>query len=289
LLMAHGFNDWNVMPEHSYRIYEAARKMGLPSQIYYHQAGHGGPPPMRMMNRWFTRYLHGVENGVENDPKSWIVREGDDRTQPVPYLDYPHPAASDVLLFPSAGAPGWGSLSTIPAKGHQVESITDNVNFTGGELAQKQKSDHRLIYLTPVLKDTLHLSGLPRLTITASSDKPAVNLSVWLVALPWKKGSDVPIYQNIINRGWADLQNHQSLTRSEPLTPGRFYEMTFELQPDDQIIPAGLQIGLMIFSSDREFTLWPQPGTKLTVDLESTSLTLPIVGGQAAWKNATGR
>src|SRR5690606_1329348 len=49
MLMSHGFNDWNVMPEHSYRIYDKAREMGLPSQIFYHQGGHGGPPPMRMM------------------------------------------------------------------------------------------------------------------------------------------------------------------------------------------------------------------------------------------------
>ena len=45
------------------------------------------------MNRWFTRYLLGVENGVESDPKSWIVREGDDRSDPTPYPDYPHPDA----------------------------------------------------------------------------------------------------------------------------------------------------------------------------------------------------
>ena len=56
--------------------------------------------------------------------------------------------------------------------------------------------------------------------------------------------------------------------------------MTFDLEPDDQIIPAGKQIGLMIFSSDREFTLWPEPGTRLTIDLNGTSLTLPVVGGK---------
>lgn len=39
LLMSHGFNDWNVQPEHSYRIYNKAREMGLPVQIYYHQGG----------------------------------------------------------------------------------------------------------------------------------------------------------------------------------------------------------------------------------------------------------
>ena len=69
LLMSHGFNDWNVMPEHSYRIYKAAKNKGIPSQIFYHQNGHGGPPPMKMMNRWFTRFLH----GIENEPVSQLI------------------------------------------------------------------------------------------------------------------------------------------------------------------------------------------------------------------------
>jgi X-Pro dipeptidyl-peptidase len=68
--------------------------------------------------------------------------------------------------------------------------------------------------------------------------------------------------------------------------PGDFYELTFDLQPDDQILPAGQRLGLMIFSSDREFTLWPKPGTELTVDLAATSLELPVVGGEAAFEGA---
>jgi X-Pro dipeptidyl-peptidase len=88
------------------------------------------------------------------------------------------------------------------------------------------------------------------------------------------------ITDNIITRGWADLQNHRSLTKSEPLVPGKFYEMSFELEPDDQIIPAGKQIGLMIFSSDKEFMLHPMPGTELTIDLDGTEVTIPVVGGK---------
>jgi len=38
----------------------------------------------------------------------------------------------------------------------------------------------------------------------------------------------------------------------------------------------------MIFSSDKDFTLWPPPGTELTVDLDATSITLPVVGGAEA-------
>jgi X-Pro dipeptidyl-peptidase len=42
----------------------------------------------------------------------------------------------------------------------------------------------------------------------------------------------------------------------------------------------------MIFSSDRDFTLWPQPGTELTVDLGQTTITLPVVGGKKALQQA---
>ncbi len=63
--------------------------------------------------------------------------------------------------------------------------------------------------------------------------------------------------------------------------------MSFYLQPDDQIIKKGQQIGLMIFSSDNKFTLLPKPGTTLTVDLDGTTLELPIVGGENYFKTAT--
>src|SRR5690606_7178010 len=130
------------------------------------------------------------------------------------------------------------------------------------------------------LSEDVHISGIPKIKIKLASSKPAANLSVWLVSLPWTERRNTKITDNIITRGWADPQNHKSLTESEPLVPNKFYEMEFGLMPDDQIIPKGKQIGLMIFSSDKEFTLWPEPGTELTVDLDGTQLTLPVVGGE---------
>ncbi len=285
VLMSHGFNDWNVMPEHSNRISQALKEKGVPVQIYYHQNGHGGPPPVEMMNRWFTRYLFGIENGVENDPKAWIVREDD--SKPTPYKDYPNPEASEIILYPGAGAPASGSLSIDKKKNQGTETLIDNVSFDGISLAKAEWTNHRLLYLSPVLKKDIHISGTAIITVRAASSKPAVNLSVWLVSLPWNDRRDAKITDNIITRGWADLQNRKSLSESEPLVPGRFYEMTFEMQPDDQIIKEGQQIALMIFSSDREFTLWPEPGTELTIDLDGTLLTLPVVGGKPEYIKAT--
>jgi len=312
VLMAHAFNDWNVVPEHSVRITEAL-KGRVPLQMYFHQGGHGGAPPLEMMNRWFTRYLYGIENGVERDPKAWIVREGDPPAAgdaegrgrgrgrapvppPVPYADYPNPDASVVTLRLHAGGATRGGLALEAADTAGVETLTDNVEFDGAALATAQSSPHRLLYATPELTGPVHISGTPRITIRLASSKPAANLSVWLVVLPWTEGRIGP--HNLITRGWADPQNHASLTGGgnyasrqpgEPLVPGEFITLTFDLQPDDQIVPAGRRIGLMIFASDRDFTLWPQPGTMLTVDLGTTRITLPVVGGATALGGSFGR
>tara|TARA_B100000787_G_scaffold170052_1_gene163666 strand:+ start:19640 stop:21457 length:1818 start_codon:yes stop_codon:yes gene_type:complete len=286
LLMSHGFNDWNVMPEHSYRISKKAKEMGIPTQIYYHQNGHGGPPPMKMMNRWFTRYLHGVENGVENDAKAWIVRENDNRNNPTPYIEYPNPDASSVTLYLHPGAPEKGSLHIQKSNTKTQETLVDNYSFIGASLAASEISENRLLYLTPILKEDVHLSGVSKIRIKVASSKKAANLSIWLISLPWETNRTAKITDNIITRGWADIQNYKSLTDSRPLIPNKFYSMTFDLQPDDQVIKKGQQIGLMIFSSDQEFTLHPEPGTKLTVDLNETEILLPIIGGEKAFKNA---
>ena len=286
LLMAHGFNDWNVMPEHSYRISKRAKEMGIPTQIYYHQNGHGGPPPIKMMNRWFTKYLHGIKNGVENDPKAWIVRENDKQQNPTPYEAYPNPKAKEVLFYLKSNNANYGKLTLSESNHKEQETFSDNANISATSLAQSTSSNHRLLYLSDILKEDIHISGLPYISIKAASSKAAVNFSVYLVSLPWNKNKGAKITENIITKGWADLQNHASLTKSSPLVPGKFYSMKFDLQPDDQIIKKGQQIGLMLFSSDSEHTILPKPGTELTIDLNETSISIPIVGGKNAFKKA---
>lgn len=285
-LMAHAFNDWNVMPEHSVRVYQALKAQGVPTQIYFHQGGHGGEPPLELMNRWFTRYLYGVENGVEETPRSWIVREGAPRLEPTPYPEYPHPAAAPVRLVATGGGAGVGGMAPAAAGSRGTEALVDDVARSGRELAMAAQSPNRLLYATAPLREPLHLSGTARVRLVVSADRPAANLSVWLVTLPWsdERGGTA----SIVTRGWADPQNHRSLTEGEPLAPGRFYELQFDLQPDDQVIPAGARLAWMVFSSDRDFTLWPAPGTQLTVDLDGSWLELPVVGGAAALEAAIG-
>jgi X-Pro dipeptidyl-peptidase len=289
VLMAHAFNDWNVVPEHSVRISEAVRGK-VPLVQYFHQGGHGGDPPFELMNKWFTRFLYGVDNGVERGPKAFIVREtAGRRGAPTPYADYPNPESKSVVLFPTQG----GTLSLTNPLASVKQEITDDVAFGPADLAKATTSKNRLLFSTPELKAPLHLSGTAQISLRLSSSTPAANLTAYLVQLPWVDGT--PITTNIVTRGWADPQNastlkkpgdFHSLLRGTPLKPDQFVDVTFNLQPDDQIIPAGRKLGLMIFSSDREFTLWPKAGTRLTIDLSGTKLNLPVVGGASSFAKA---
>ncbi|MEM9802962.1 MAG: Xaa-Pro dipeptidyl-peptidase [Planctomycetota bacterium] len=287
VFMAHAFNDWNVMPEHSVRIYEALKAQGNPVMCYFHQEGHGGDPPLRLVNRWFTRYLYGVENDVEKDPRAWIVRGQDKKNKPTPYPDYPNPDASPVVLYSSGNGNEVGTLGFERGSGPQT--IHDEPSTMGGTHASSERSKGRLLFASPVLVEPLHLSGHYEVTLRVSSNRPAANLSVWLVSLPWVGGPEMKrkeINQNLISRGWADPQNRGDLESSSPLEPGEFVDLRFALMPDDQIIPVGEQIGLMVFATDPEFTLQPPDGTELTVEIGSCSISLPVVGGEAAFRKA---
>jgi X-Pro dipeptidyl-peptidase len=318
VLLAHGFNDYNVVPEHSVRIYDEMKARGLPVSIYLHQGGHGGNPPADMVNRWFSHYLYGVDNGVEKDPPVWIVQDaaaqapgavapsagaqrgGRGRTAvpPTPFASFPVPGSVPVVFHATPGGTGISALTAAgPTEGS--DKLVDDVAMSGSANASATRSPNRLLYATAALTDTVHISGTARVTLRIASSKPAANLTVWLVMLPYDSGGvGSQSHAGLITRGWADIQNYKSLTAGgnyeskragEPLVPGEFYDLTFDLQPDDEFVPPGKQLAVMIMSSDREFTLWPQAGTELTVDLAHSSFAIPIVGGTAALAKAGAR
>ena len=64
------------------------------------------------------------------------------------------------------------------------------------------------------------------------------------------------------------------------------YELNFDLQPKDSVVAAGRRLGVMIISSDRDYTIRPAPGAQLTMDLDESAITLPIVGGEEALRLA---
>jgi X-Pro dipeptidyl-peptidase len=86
----------------------------------------------------------------------------------------------------------------------------------------------------------------------------------------------------MVTRGWLDPQNRNSLSRSDAVVPGRRYDLRWDLQPDDHVFAAGHRIGLVVVSTDHDYTIRPKPGTKLTLAPHDSSISLPVVGGAGA-------
>jgi len=237
--------------------------------------GHGYPPPYWMMNKWFTHYLHGVDNGIEKMANAWIVSKGENEAHP--YKAFPNPNAKAQRMYLNGDGKNTGVLSKQNGTEAKL-SFTDDASLTALQLISEKYAANRLLFWTNTLESPLHLSGTNRIHVQVASDKPAANLSVYLIAVPENYNpKKIKIEDIIVNRAWADPQNYKSIAKGEALQAGNFYDLEFNFQPDDQIIPAGYQLGLLIFSSDKEFTLQPKKGTQLTINLDPSWIELMVV------------
>jgi X-Pro dipeptidyl-peptidase len=279
-LVAHGNNDWNVMTKHAAVYYEALKQRGVPHQLYWHQGGHGGSPPLVRTNRWFSRYLWGIDNGVENDPKAWVVREGQSSQNPTPYSEWPDPGAARVTLSFSGNGLETGELTLREGKSPS-QTLVDNATISPATLMNASSSPHRLLFKTPTLLTPIRLSGTPTITLTMAFSKPKANLTAHLISYPAGGGNGT-----VISRGWIDPENQTSAALTQPVATGKSYKLTFDFQPKDSVIAAGRRLGLMVISSDRDYTIRPAPGTQLTMNLNESKLRLPIVGGPSVFTNA---
>ena len=203
-------------------------------------------------------------------------------TNPTPYSEWPDPAAAPVTLNLLPGGATRGNL-TMGAGGGSPETLTDDASVTSTTAMNAVTSPVRLVYQSPVLTQDVRISGTPTVSLSAAFSKPKANLSVYLVSLPADGSAGT-----ILTRGWRDPENRNSDYVSDPVAPGTFYRLNVDLMPKDSIVKAGNRLGLMVMSSDHDYTIRPAPGTQVTVDPAATTMTLPVVGGAATFAQDTG-
>lgn len=285
VLVAHGLNDWNVKTKQAAQWYEALRAQGVPHKIWWHQSGHTDPRRLneeawlRDVNRWFTRYVYGVQNGVEHEPRAVIQREDGSWTREA---EWPAPGTAEATVHPTAGGDTAGGLSMEGRSGAPVvETLVDDASVTAEELASAPSSPHRLSYRTGPLSESVRVSGTVDVDVRVSFSEPAANVTALLVDVA-PDGST-----SVVTRGWTDPQNRIDDSRTSWVKPGTPYRLDLSMQPDDYVFEPGHRLGVVLLSSDHDFTLRPPPGTELHVDVDKTSVHLPVVGGPAALADAT--
>lgn len=288
MFMVHSVNDWNVMFEHSVSAFQKTQELGIISRFYIGIGSHGASPPFSLMNLWFTRYLHGVENNIEDKAPVLIMRANYSKAKG--YSSFPDKNMEMVKFYLGIGGNVSGELKTSKNDKREFESFEDDHEYNAEELAVSKLTNNRLLYLSKKLTNKVRFSGSPIVHLSLKINKSAANLSVYLIAL--SVGDKGELNCSSITRGWADPQNYTipekagycNLSNSSPVDTTHFYNIKFKLNPTDRIINSGKRVGVMIFSSDQNFTLHPKAGTVLSIDLSKSSIDLPIVGGETSFK-----
>jgi X-Pro dipeptidyl-peptidase len=278
------------------QLYRTLKKHGVPSKIWLNQGGHGDGANSGArqaawrdeLNRFWSQYLFGVDNQWERGPRAAVQREN---SQWIDYADWPVASGDPAvfLLRPAAALDNtYGPLflkhkTATPAAGVSLpfmattaETIVDDSSIDANALIASVQSPNRLVYKTSALVAPVHMSGVASVSLHLSFDRPAANVSAMVV--DYRADGTA----RLVTRGWADPQNRNSKSRTDPVTPGTAYSINFDLQPHDYQFAAGSRIGFVVMSSDRLFTLRPPPGTTLNFEARHSKIFLPIVGGTEA-------
>ncbi|MDM5188920.1 Xaa-Pro dipeptidyl-peptidase [Bacillus sp. DX4.1] len=273
VFVVHGLNDWNVKTKQFSQWWDALEKNNIPRKMWLHQGGHGGTSSnnwQQTQNKWFDYWLYGIENGIMDEPMVDVQRENKTWQK---LKNWPDPAAVPTqirLNLKNATAQLPGKMELGLNRPQNVQSILDDAKIKSNQLVENPEleSPNRLLYVTPILQKEMRISGTPEISIQANLDRPVSNLTALLVDYGGVK-------PEIVTRGWMDPQNLNGNEQSTALTPGKDYIFKWDMQPDDYVFQAGHQIGVVLISSDYDYTIRPKAGTKLTVKL--SELILPIV------------
>lgn len=259
----HGQNDWNVKQKHAIDLWEALEGVDAPKRMFLHRGGHSSTSahgvPQKVQD-WFAHFLEDIDNGITEGPQVEVeLPDGTLITQ----NNWPHEDAKKERLYFTDS-----SLVTTPAetKTAVIKDLGSSVRVENLLSNSDETNEGRLVFLSDALTSNKLLTGTPRVSLKLSVlNRKAANITVAVIDYD-RNGKG-----KVITRGWADPQNHADITKGELLIPGQSYNLTFDLEPKQYQVKAGNRLGIMVTSTDYEYTLRPKSGTEIMFELGSES------------------
>lgn len=253
MLYAHGFLDENTpmsLADDFYDAYPGEKRLWL------QQHGHGVPGAFESyheyVHRWLDHYMLGLDTRPDLLPP--VVLQ-DSRGLYHAVADWPPANATPQLLHL-----GEGTLdAAVPA------------DATASYLADAQN----LTFWSPPLEADLHLTGVPRAELVASSDAKDTQFDLQLFAVDdegW----------HFVTRGYLDARHRSSLARGADVVPGAEELYVVEMHGRDHHVLAGQQLVLVVASVDG-YVAPDAPGATNTLRFGPTGsrLVLPVLADDA--------
>jgi X-Pro dipeptidyl-peptidase len=277
VLVTHGWQDYNVKQSEGIDFYEALGPHVPFKKLFMFQGTHEAAPAdpySAVLERFFAHTLKGVDNGIEREPavltqgRAGLTPDKGFRTESA----WPPPGTRGVALALGRDAGGHGVLAT--SAGGAPASYSD-AGATTEEGAMRDPASERswLYYETAPLGAPVRLAGsaLLQARVVDSDDHGQLDPALVDVA---PDGSVTPIA-----RGFANLQYRDGLARAVPVPAGTPVDASVRLAPQDQTVPAGHRLGLIVASSNTAWAIPSPPGYTIGVVHGGASrLVLPVVG-----------
>lgn len=259
----HGQSDWNVKQKNAIQLWEALDGL-VPRRMILHRGGHSMGSAFNVTKKvkdWFAFHLDGIQNGINQGPMVEVEHpDGSTSVQDA----WPHEKSKRQRFYLDAS----NKLSSTPPSEATLdfEDLGSKKKIDSLMTAPDEDKEGRLIFLSDALTTDMIFTGTPKMSLRLSvKNRSAANLTVAIVE--YRKFGQT----RILTRGWADPQNHQDMARGEKLVPGKFYDVVFDLEPKQQRLEKGSQFGILVASTDYDYTLRPATGTILEVMLGEKS------------------
>jgi len=210
------------------------------------------PETVAMQRRFFDRYLKGLDNGWENEPRIEVeVRSADDKVKrKIAAKDWPLPGTNWTKLFLDANAKTLGPNAPAAAASAAYPALSEGVTFTTAPLEKEME-------LAGPVKLRLHLSSsLDDADIFATlrafdpSDKEVVFFSSTAPRAPVSQGW-LRVSQRKLDPArtteWRPYHTHDEVQK---LTPGEIYAVDVEIWPTSLALPKGYRLALTVQGQD---------------------------------------
>jgi predicted acyl esterase len=241
---------------------------------------------------WLDRWLKGVHNGVDTEPRVLIYVEGPNQWRFE--HDWPIPDTHPARLYLRSWVSGTGvslndgTLSDQKPGANNAPVSYDysplgpfnNANGNGPRLTEDQRPDeeYSLTWTTEALRVPTEATGWWHLTFWAAATATDTDFVVEITDV----APDGMSKQ--IGRGWLNAPRYFSRSDPELLVPGQIYKYTVEIWPTSYVFPAGHRIRVALSGSDSAGTA-PNPNPATVTVYQDAShpshLDIPIIGATA--------
>ncbi|WP_414441983.1 Xaa-Pro dipeptidyl-peptidase [Burkholderia sp. 22PA0106] len=281
-LIAQGQADNNVKTKNATQLYDALYRARKPVQLWLHSRDHNDPAWQKEWQKqilmWYSRYLFGVNNGVEKQPT--YVREtpagdipsgttlnpqrDDTSNSLVGHCDNPAHSTRDCIptgeLFIKEDAwPKTVDTSYYLRDNGRTGGLLTPGTTDGARLASVDFSETSAVtYETKPLANATRYAGAIRVAMRARFVPAVTNIKATLSV----DGNDV-------TWGWANPRFYKGLDVEQAIAANADYDFSLEMMPRDFTVLPGSKVKLKIEGYQ---------GTALvTLDLLHTTLEMPVV------------